>query len=148
MTGQGRSQTTRAAALLSGTAMLAALAALPAGPAWASPADASPAGAERAVASAGPATQAPGRRGMAGHAPARSVRPPHRGTADEEGTGPPGRAGQAVARPGTNLLLNPGAQTGAVSRNGWDSITIPGWQVASGLPTAVRYGTQRFPPAT
>ncbi len=34
----GRSVTTRAAALLSGTAMLAALAALPATPVWASPA--------------------------------------------------------------------------------------------------------------
>jgi YVTN family beta-propeller protein len=46
------------------------------------------------------------------------------------------------------LLLNPGAETGAVSRQGWDSVTIPGWQVVSGLPTAVRYGTQRFPSAT
>jgi YVTN family beta-propeller protein len=55
---------------------------------------------------------------------------------------------QVVARPGTNLLLNPGAQTGAVSAHGWDSVTIPGWQVVSGLPTAVRYGTQRFPPAS
>jgi hypothetical protein len=53
-----------------------------------------------------------------------------------------------VARPGTNLLLNPGVQTGAVSARGWDSVTIPGWQVVSGLPTAVRYGTPRFPPAT
>jgi YVTN family beta-propeller protein len=46
------------------------------------------------------------------------------------------------------LLLNPGAQTGAVCRHGWDSVTIPGWQVTSGLPTTVRYGTQRFPPVT
>jgi len=45
----------------------------------------------------------------------------------------------------TNLLLNPGAQTGAVSAQGWDSVTIPGWQVASGLPTVVRYGTPGFP---
>src|SRR5690348_11049907 len=48
----------------------------------------------------------------------------------------------------TNLLLNPGAQTGAVSAQGWDSVTIPGWQVASGLPTVVRYGTPGFPGAT
>ncbi|HEY2307261.1 MAG TPA: hypothetical protein VGI05_15400 [Streptosporangiaceae bacterium] len=49
MTGlPGRSVTTRVAALLSGTAMLAALAALPARPAWASPAGASPAGASTA----------------------------------------------------------------------------------------------------
>ena len=110
MTGlAGRSLTTRAAVLVSGTAILAALAGVPAAPAWGSPA-----GAERAAAAAGT----------------------------------PGRATQAVARPGTNLLLNPGAQTGAVSRHGWDSVTIPGWQVVSGLPTAVRYGTQRFPPPT
>src|SRR5215472_6197972 len=49
------------------------------------------------------------------------------------------------ARPGANLLLNPGAQAGAVSAQGWDSVTIPGWQVASGLPTVVRYGTPGFP---
>src|SRR5215472_1534358 len=59
-----------------------------------------------------------------------------------------GLTSQLVARPGTNLLLNPGAQTGAVSAQGWDSVTIPGWQVASGLPTVVRYGTRGFPDAT
>ena len=53
-----------------------------------------------------------------------------------------------VAPPGTGLLLNPGAQAGAFSGHGWDSVTIPGWQVASGLPTVVRYGTHGFPPAT
>jgi YVTN family beta-propeller protein len=53
-----------------------------------------------------------------------------------------------VARPGTNLLLNPGAQAGAFSAQGWDSVTIPGWQVTSGLPTVVRYGTPGFPRAT
>jgi len=57
-------------------------------------------------------------------------------------------AGSGTVAPGTNLLLNPGAQTGAASRNGWDAVTIPGWQVVSGLPTTVRYGTPRFPPAT
>ena len=129
MTGlSGRSVTTRAAALLSGMAMLAALAALPAGPALASPAGA-----------------------------ARLATPPRGGTTGGGTTGggttggkaaSPGRAGQAAARPGTNLLLNPGAQAGAVSARGWDSVTIPGWQVVSGLPTAVRYGTPRFPPAT
>jgi len=106
MTGLPRyAPATRAAVLVSGTAMLAALAASPAG---ASPAGASPAS-------------------------------PEKGT----GTG----TSQAAAGPGTNLLLNPGAQTGTVSAHGWDSVTIPGWQVVSGLPTAVRYGTQRFPPA-
>jgi YVTN family beta-propeller protein len=57
-------------------------------------------------------------------------------------------APRPVAPPGTDLLLNPGAQAGAVSAQGWDSVTIPGWQVASGLPTVVRYGTRGFPPAT
>ena len=120
MTGlPGRSVTTRVAALLSGTAMLAALAALPARPAWASPAGASPAGASTA------STER-----VAGTSTSQAA------------------AGLSSVAPGTNLLLNPGAQTGAVSAHGWDSVTIPGWQVASGLPTAVRYGTPRFPPAT
>jgi YVTN family beta-propeller protein len=56
--------------------------------------------------------------------------------------------GQRVAGPGTNLLLNPGAQTGAVSAQGWDAVTIPGWQVSSGLPTVVHYGVPRLSPAT
>ena len=58
-------------------------------------------------------------------------------------------ARSAVAGPGANLLANPGAQAGAASAQGWDSVTIPGWQVASGLPTTVRYGSSaRFPQAT
>ncbi len=57
-------------------------------------------------------------------------------------------ASHPAARPGTNLLVNPGAQTGAASARGWDSVTIPGWQVSSGLPTVVRYGTRHFPVAT
>ena len=44
-----------------------------------------------------------------------------------------------------NLLRNPGAQTGAASAHGWDSVTIPGWKVMSGLPTVVPYGTKGFP---
>jgi YVTN family beta-propeller protein len=49
----------------------------------------------------------------------------------------------AAAR--ANLLRNPGAEIGAASAQGWDSVTIPGWKVASGLPTVVRYGTKGFP---
>lgn len=45
----------------------------------------------------------------------------------------------------TNLLRNPGAEAGAASADGWDSVTIPGWTAASGLPTVVRYGTKGFP---
>ena len=51
-------------------------------------------------------------------------------------------------RPGANLMLNPGAQAGAFSVQGWDAVTIPGWQILSGLPTVVRYGTPHFPPTT
>ena len=56
--------------------------------------------------------------------------------------------GHTLARPGANLVLNPGAQAGAYSARGWDAVTIPGWQVVSGLPTVVRYGTRRLPGAT
>ena len=57
-------------------------------------------------------------------------------------------AQRSPARPGSNLLLNPGAEAGAASARGWDSVTIPGWQIAGGLPTVVRYGTPGFPQAT
>jgi YVTN family beta-propeller protein len=53
-----------------------------------------------------------------------------------------------AAPPGTNLLLNPGAAAGDVSRQGWDAVTIPGWQISRGLPTVVAYGTKGFPGAT
>ena len=59
----------------------------------------------------------------------------------------PGAATAAPARPRTwvNLIANPGAQAGAASVQGWDSVTIPGWQTGQGLPTVVRYGTRGFP---
>ena len=59
-----------------------------------------------------------------------------------------GLADHRAARPGPNLLANPGAQAGAASVRGWDSVTIPGWQASSGLPTVVRYGTSHFPVIT
>ena len=59
-----------------------------------------------------------------------------------------GSVSQPVAVSGTNLLLNPGAQAGAVSAEGWDAVTIPGWQVSSGLPTVVPYGAPHLSPAT
>ncbi len=43
-----------------------------------------------------------------------------------------------------NLLENPGGAVGAVSDQGWDSVTIPGWRVEGGLPSVVRYGTRGF----
>jgi YVTN family beta-propeller protein len=46
---------------------------------------------------------------------------------------------------GANLLGNAGAQTGAASAHGWDSVTIPGWQIVRGLPTVVQYGTRGYP---
>src|SRR5580692_10232543 len=60
----------------------------------------------------------------------------------------PVRGAMPAASPaarGTNLLLNPEATVGASSAQGWDAVTIPGWQVAGGLPTVVRYGTPGFP---
>jgi len=62
--------------------------------------------------------------------------------------GSAGMVSQPVAGPGTNLLLNPGAQAGAASADGWDAVTIPGWQVSSGLPTVVPYGAPHLSPAT
>lgn len=51
----------------------------------------------------------------------------------------------ASAASAVNLLHNAGAETGAASLHGWDAVTIPGWSVASGLPTVVRYGDRGFP---
>lgn len=53
-----------------------------------------------------------------------------------------GAAGAVPA--GANLLRNPGAEAGAFSAQGWDAVTIPGWAIARGLPTVVRYGTRGF----
>ena len=58
------------------------------------------------------------------------------------GSGP---ARASSARPGTNLLVNAGAEAGAASKQGWAAVTIPGWRVARGLPTVVRYGNHGFP---
>jgi YVTN family beta-propeller protein len=59
---------------------------------------------------------------------------------------PRGAAAPALAAsPRSNLLVNPGAEAGAASQQGWDAVTIPGWQVARGLPTVVGYGTRGFP---
>jgi len=52
-----------------------------------------------------------------------------------------------AASSGSNLLVNPRATAGDVSAQGWDAVTIPGWQVAAGLPTVVRPGTSGFPAA-
>jgi len=60
----------------------------------------------------------------------------------------PVTSAQANARPGANLILNPGAQDGDYSARGWDAVTIPGWHIISGLPTVVRYGTRHFPAIT
>lgn len=52
--------------------------------------------------------------------------------------------GPGVARPGTNLLRNGGAEKGATSYRGYDEVVVPGWRVTEGLPTVVRYGIQGF----
>ncbi|MGN6167974.1 MAG: alkaline phosphatase family protein [Solirubrobacteraceae bacterium] len=46
---------------------------------------------------------------------------------------------------GANLLQNSTGGVGAISAQGWDSVTIPGWQVREGLPTVVHYGRPGFP---
>ena len=54
----------------------------------------------------------------------------------------------AAPRPapaGANLIVNGGAEAGAVSAHGADAVTIPGWQIRRGLPTVVGYGTAGFP---
>jgi YVTN family beta-propeller protein len=56
-------------------------------------------------------------------------------------------AARSAAARGSNLLVNPRATAGDVSAQGWDAVTIPGWQVAAGLPTVVRPGTSGFPAA-
>ncbi len=50
----------------------------------------------------------------------------------------------AEAPRGTNLLLNSSAEAGNASAEGYDAVTIPGWQVLSGLPTVVNYGEPGF----
>jgi YVTN family beta-propeller protein len=74
------------------------------------------------------------------------------GRAAVSGVAAPARPASArpapAAPPGTNLLLNPGAAAGDVSRLGWDAVTIPGWPIRQGLPTVVSYGTKGFPGAT
>jgi hypothetical protein len=64
--------------------------------------------------------------------------------------GPGSASGRSAGAPagapaGANLLLNPSAEAGAFSVQGWDAVTIPGWEVVRGLPTVVRYGTRKFP---
>jgi YVTN family beta-propeller protein len=60
-----------------------------------------------------------------------------------------GHANHPGAQPGANLLVNPGAQAGAAAgQRGWGTVTIPGWQISSGLPTVARYGTVNYPEPT
>src|SRR5262249_36789428 len=50
-------------------------------------------------------------------------------------------AAVAAAPPGTNLLVNPGAEIGECSPNGLQGVTVPGWAVTAGMPDIVCYGT-------
>ncbi len=40
---------------------------------------------------------------------------------------------------GPNLIVNGGAESGMAAGSGYDTVTIPGWNIA-GMPTVVRYG--------
>jgi YVTN family beta-propeller protein len=78
--------------------------------------------------------------------------PPSALAAQSRGTAPNTRPAATpdpgpIAKPGTNLLLNPRATVGDASAQGWDAVTIPGWQSQEGLPTVVDYGTPGFPKA-
>jgi hypothetical protein len=55
-------------------------------------------------------------------------------------------AAPALAKPGTNLLVNPSAEAGSCTTSGYDATTIPGWTVVSGAPDSVCYGSVGFPP--
>ena len=55
---------------------------------------------------------------------------------------PPERPRSAAAPAGTNLLANGDAEVGASSFRGYDEVIVPGWTVAEGLPTVVRYGVK------
>ncbi len=46
---------------------------------------------------------------------------------------------------GSNLLSNPGAQSGPASPDGQSPVTIPGWDDTFANMTVVRYGTSGFP---
>src|ERR1700733_2571624 len=61
---------------------------------------------------------------------------PGTGAASAQAAASASQAG--AARPGANLLRNGSAQAGTVSQQGWDAVTIPGWQVAGRLPTGGR----------
>lgn len=50
-----------------------------------------------------------------------------------------------MAKPGTNLLLNPDAEVGDCTTSGYDAMTVPGWTVVSGSPDSVCYGAIGFP---
>ena len=66
----------------------------------------------------------------------------------------PSASGAASARPagaraplapiGSNLIRNGSAELGDASGTGYDAVTIPGWQVVSGLPSVINYGTPGF----
>jgi hypothetical protein len=53
---------------------------------------------------------------------------------------PRSASGAALAQPGQNLLVNPGAEAGSCTASGYDAMTLPGWQTTLGSPNAVCYG--------
>jgi Phosphoesterase family len=59
----------------------------------------------------------------------------------------PPKAAPAIAAAGTNLLVNPDAETGLCTQSGYDAMTVPGWSVTAGSPDSVCYGAIGFPKA-
>ena len=56
----------------------------------------------------------------------------------------PAGARAPLAPIGSNLIRNGSAELGDASGTGYDAVTIPGWQVVSGLPSVINYGTPGF----
>ena len=57
----------------------------------------------------------------------------------------PAKAAPAATAAGTNLLVNPDAETGLCTQSGYDAMTVPGWTVTAGSPDSVCYGAIGFP---
>jgi Phosphoesterase family len=62
-------------------------------------------------------------------------------------TGPAATPAARLAAAGTNLLVNPDAETGLCTQSGYDAMTVPGWTVTAGSPDSVCYGAIGFPKA-
>ena len=56
----------------------------------------------------------------------------------------PAGASAPLAPIGSNLIRNGSAELGDASGTGYDAVTIPGWQVVSGLPSVINVRDTRL----